>query len=179
MHALPSTAVTCSMHTCMQARCKHFKPASERLNVDLNSDSVRHPSACSTPCAHGPFWMCVLCDLSSVNTYMQARSSFWNWATPVLGLIYLISPLDLLPDFIPLIGGWGGDLGMPVVHLQLSSHALNRSDCSPACCMWSPACIHLLLIRPACYAHPPRPAFVNNCHPAFSSVPACQSQTTT
>jgi uncharacterized membrane protein YkvA (DUF1232 family) len=33
----------------------------------------------------------------------------WVWLAPLLGLIYLVSPLDLLPDFLPIIG-WMDDL---------------------------------------------------------------------
>jgi hypothetical protein len=28
---------------------------------------------------------------------LQVRSSFWAWAGPVLGLVYLLSPLDIIP----------------------------------------------------------------------------------
>jgi len=39
----------------------------------------------------------------------EVRSQFWDWAAPILGIIYLISPLDVIPDFLPLIG-WLDDM---------------------------------------------------------------------
>lgn len=30
-------------------------------------------------------------------TSSQVRTTFWNWAAPIFGVIYLISPLDIIP----------------------------------------------------------------------------------
>lgn len=52
----------------------------------------------------------------------QMRTSMWVYLTPLLGMLYILSPLDLIPDFLPLVGwiddgksgggraveGWGG-----------------------------------------------------------------------
>lgn len=32
------------------------------------------------------------------------RTSMWLYLTPLLGMLYLLSPLDIIPDFLPLIG---------------------------------------------------------------------------
>jgi len=34
----------------------------------------------------------------------QLRTSMWVWLTPLLGALYILSPLDIIPDFIPLVG---------------------------------------------------------------------------
>ncbi len=32
------------------------------------------------------------------------KSSVWAYVTPILGLLYMLSPLDIIPDIIPIIG---------------------------------------------------------------------------
>ena len=32
------------------------------------------------------------------------RTSIWVYLTPLLGMLYILSPLDIIPDFIPLVG---------------------------------------------------------------------------
>jgi hypothetical protein len=32
------------------------------------------------------------------------RTSMWVYLTPLLGMLYILSPLDIIPDFIPLVG---------------------------------------------------------------------------
>jgi hypothetical protein len=34
----------------------------------------------------------------------QLRTSMWVYLTPLLGMLYILSPLDIIPDFIPLVG---------------------------------------------------------------------------
>lgn len=34
----------------------------------------------------------------------QMRTSMWVYLTPLLGMLYILSPLDIIPDFIPLVG---------------------------------------------------------------------------
>jgi hypothetical protein len=44
----------------------------------------------------------------SVATHAQniatLRTSMWVYLTPLLGLLYILSPLDIIPDFLPLLG---------------------------------------------------------------------------
>jgi len=39
----------------------------------------------------------------------QTRTSFWTYVTVILGFVYMLSPIDVLPDVIPLLG-WLDDL---------------------------------------------------------------------
>lgn len=39
----------------------------------------------------------------------QWRTSMWLYLTPLMGTLYVLSPLDIIPDIIPLIG-WLDDL---------------------------------------------------------------------
>lgn len=34
----------------------------------------------------------------------QMRTSMWLYLTPLLGMLYILSPLDIIPDFLPLVG---------------------------------------------------------------------------
>jgi hypothetical protein len=34
----------------------------------------------------------------------QMRTSMWVYLTPLLGMLYILSPLDIIPDFLPLVG---------------------------------------------------------------------------
>lgn len=37
------------------------------------------------------------------------KASIWTWLGPLLALVYILSPLDAIPDFLPLVG-WIDDI---------------------------------------------------------------------
>jgi uncharacterized membrane protein YkvA (DUF1232 family) len=39
----------------------------------------------------------------------EIRTSLWSWVSPLMGVLYILSPLDLIPDILPIIG-WIDDL---------------------------------------------------------------------
>jgi len=50
----------------------------------------------------------VLVLIAAIITY-KFRKRIFNWVMATILGIYIVSPLDLLPDFIP-IAGWGDDI---------------------------------------------------------------------
>jgi uncharacterized membrane protein YkvA (DUF1232 family) len=46
------------------------------------------------------------------------------YLTPLLGFLYLLSPLDIIPDFLPLIG-WLDDL-LVLVYVACSMYSMLR-----------------------------------------------------
>jgi hypothetical protein len=54
----------------------------------------------------------------------QWRTSMWVWLGPLLGFLYLISPFDLIPDIIPVIG-WLDDL-LVVYYIACSVYGVMR-----------------------------------------------------
>ncbi|KAI8475335.1 MAG: hypothetical protein J3K34DRAFT_61055 [Monoraphidium minutum] len=51
------------------------------------------------------------------------KASVWTWLGPLLALLYILSPLDAIPDFIPLIG-WVDDI---LVALYLATTLYGRA----------------------------------------------------
>jgi uncharacterized membrane protein YkvA (DUF1232 family) len=47
------------------------------------------------------------------------------YLTPLLGFLYLLSPLDIIPDFLPLIG-WLDDL-LVLVYVACSMYSMLRA----------------------------------------------------
>jgi len=59
--------------------------------------------------------------------YRFLRDPKADWkpkAAVALGILYLVWPLDLVPDFIPLVG-WLDDLGFEAAVIWYVAHALN------------------------------------------------------
>lgn len=54
------------------------------------------------------------------------RSSKYRWVIIVGTLLYLISPIDLLPDFIPLIGQIDDGIVVTLLVAELSGVLLDR-----------------------------------------------------
>ncbi len=54
------------------------------------------------------------------------RNSKYRWAIIVGTLLYLISPIDLLPDFIPLIGQIDDAVVVTLLVAELSGLLLDR-----------------------------------------------------
>lgn len=56
----------------------------------------------------------------------RLRTSMWVYLTPLLGMLYILSPLDIIPDFIPLVGWIDDGENCPchkeVLHCQSSWH---------------------------------------------------------
>ncbi|WIA41635.1 hypothetical protein OEZ86_008993 [Tetradesmus obliquus] len=52
----------------------------------------------------------------------EIRTAMWVWLTPLLGFLYLLSPLDIIPDFLPLIG-WLDDL-LVLVYVACSMYGM-------------------------------------------------------
>ncbi|KAF6254269.1 hypothetical protein COO60DRAFT_335491 [Scenedesmus sp. NREL 46B-D3] len=52
----------------------------------------------------------------------EIRTAMWVYLTPVLGFLYLLSPLDIIPDFLPLIG-WLDDL-LVLVYVACSMYSM-------------------------------------------------------
>ena len=68
--------------------------------------------------------MTVSTDVSHTTARPGRRSvnSFWLWLIIILAVLYVISPIDFLPDFIPIVG-WIDDV---VVALTAISIALPK-----------------------------------------------------
>ena len=49
---------------------------------------------------------------------------FVGWAIAALSVAYIVSPLDVLPDFIPVIG-WADDLAAVAVGIASALSAMN------------------------------------------------------
>ena len=49
---------------------------------------------------------------------------FVGWAIAALSVAYIVSPLDVLPDFIPIIG-WADDLAALAVGIASALSAMN------------------------------------------------------
>jgi len=41
---------------------------------------------------------------SSFSVFCALRSQSWQWIAILFGALYMIAPVDLIPDFFPLIG---------------------------------------------------------------------------
>ncbi len=52
----------------------------------------------------------------------RKKNVFWLWVILILGILYLLSPIDFIPDFIPVLG-WIDDV---VVTLSAIMIALPR-----------------------------------------------------
>jgi uncharacterized membrane protein YkvA (DUF1232 family) len=59
---------------------------------------------------------------SNSKTRRGSISSFWKWLILILAVLYIISPIDILPDPVPL-AGWIDDI---VVGLTAVSIALQK-----------------------------------------------------
>ena len=55
------------------------------------------------------------------------RNSKYRWVIIVGTLLYLISPIDLLPDFIPLIGQIDDGIVVTLLVAELSGMLLDRA----------------------------------------------------
>lgn len=56
---------------------------------------------------------------------MSRKSPWWLKLLPVLAVLYVISPVDLVPDFAPIIG-WLDDVGILGVVTGLVIRSLKR-----------------------------------------------------
>ena len=86
--------------------------------------------------------------MGNSNLEQQSNSSntHWAWFWMILAVLYSVSPIDIIPDFIPL-AGWADDiLGLGISGLNLLQVYTAKSNAALSAILkilkWNPNCIN-------------------------------------